>query len=308
MESIAKLKRPSFLSGSIIINEKPQVKALKETIFRRFQNRDLVRPSFKQTAPRGRHGISVDRLRMIDISEHGSKVQLSDKALKKLSVMVKDETDKAWLKEEKRRLDLGETIADLLNKPPLGRSQRTKEIRVDLGDERLPLAENLLLIESAIKNQDYKDNPEDLLKVVYKVIDDEFKNKKQIKRVNYNRIKNIIKDLKVKIQLYDNIVDLQTFDNSPAKVIMYILSNPNIHVENVLSDEYDNSPVSLIRLHSLLKQGRVIDLENQTLLSSRGETKMESATTQETKPSLMRQKTTETQKTPLKSAEETITF
>lgn len=296
MNSIAQLKRPSFLSGSIIINEKPQVKALKETIFRRFQNNDLVRPSFKQTAPRGRHGISVDRLRMIDISEHGSKVQLSDKALKKLSVMVKDETDKAWLKEEKRRLDLGETIADLLNKPPLGRAQRTKEIRVDLGDERLPLAENLLLIESAIKNEDYKENPEDLLKVIYKVIDDEFRNKKQIKRVNYNRIKNIIKDLKVKIQLYDEVVDLQTFDKSPAKVIMYLLSNPNIHIENVLSDVDDDSPVSLIRLHSLLKQGRIIDLKRQTLLSSRrsGETKTSSS------PST---------KTPLKSTPgTTITF
>ena len=83
MNSIANLRRPSFLSGSIVISEKPQVKPLKKTIFRRFNNNDIVRPSFKQTATRARHGISEDSLRMIDVSQHGTKVQLSEKALEK---------------------------------------------------------------------------------------------------------------------------------------------------------------------------------------------------------------------------------
>ena len=140
MNSIANLRRPSFLSGSVVINEKPQVKALNKAIFRRFNNNDIARPSFKQKAPRARHGISEDRLRMIDISEHGTKVQLSEKALEKLSVMVKDETDKAWLKEEARRLDLGETIADLINKPPLGQLASPTFKRVCWIIEDSPLA------------------------------------------------------------------------------------------------------------------------------------------------------------------------
>lgn len=268
MNSIANLRRPSFLSGSVVINEKPQVKALNKAIFRRFQNNDIARPSFKQKAPRARHGISEDRLRMIDISEHGTKVQLSEKALEKLSVMVKDETDKAWLKEEARRLDLGETIADLINKPPLGRPQRQREARVDIGSNLLPLGQNLTLIESALANEDYLEKPEDLEGIIYNVIDNEYRNKKNISKTNFNRIKKITKKLRFRGKLFDKQVDLTVFNKSPAQVIMYLLTRPNTIVENALIDQDDNSPVSLVQLLSIVRQGRVVDLETGSVLPS----------------------------------------
>jgi len=268
MNSIANLRRPAFLSGSIVISEKPQTKPLNKAIFRRFQNNDFIRPSFKQTAPRARHGISEDRLRMIDISEHGTKVQLSDKALEKLSVMVKDETDKAWLKEEARRLDLGETIADLINSPPLGRAQRQREERVDIGSDKLPLAEGLGLIESAMINKDYTENPDKLIQIIYKVVNNEYKNKKNISKKNFNRIKEITKKLRFGANLVDKQVDLKRFLQRPANVLMYLLTTNN-NVDNVLIDVDDNSPIPMTKIRSLLKNNRIIDLEDGSVLSSR---------------------------------------
>ena len=268
MNSIANLRRPSFLSGSIVISEKPQVKPLKKTIFRRFNNNDIIRPSFKQTAPRARHGISEDRLRMIDVSQHGTKVQLSEKALKKLSVMVKDETDKAWLKEKQRRLDLGETIADLINKPPLGREQRQREERVDIGSDLLPLAQNLTLIESAINNDDYKDKPEDLERIIYKVVDSEYKGKKAISERNLNRIRKITERLRFKGKLYDKLVNLAKFNESPAKVIMHLITRDRVFdVKQVLIDDV-GAPVSINGILPLLRQGKIIDLEGESVLAS----------------------------------------
>lgn len=291
MNSIANLRRPAFLSGSIVISEKPQTKPLNKAIFRRFQNNDFIRPSFKQTAPRARHGISEDRLRMIDIREHGTKVQLSDKALEKLSVMVKDETDKAWLKEEKRRLDLGETIADLINKPPLGRAQRQREERVDIGSDKLPLAEGLGLIESAMINNDYEEKPEALIKIIYKVVDNEYKNKKDISKKNFNRIKEITKKLKFVAPLVNNKIDLARFLEKPSNVLMYLITK-NISSQDVLTDEDDNSSISLMKILTLLKRNRTIDLEVGRVLSSRrpnrdlttGETKTSSSSSSSSTP------------------------
>lgn len=287
MNSIANLRRPSFLSGSIVISEKPQVKPLKKTIFRRFNNNDIVRPSFKQTAPRARHGISEDRLRMIDVSQHGTKVQLSEKALEKLSVMVKDETDKAWLKEKQRRLDLGETIADLINKPPLGRPQREKEARVDIGSELLPLQNNLTLIESAINNDDYKDKPEDLESIIYNVVDNEYKNKKAISDRNLNRIRKITDRLRFRAKLFDSQVNLAKFNESPSKVIMHLITRDRVFdPKQVLIDEDDLSAVSINEILLLLRQGRVIDLQKEYVESLSTTTKSLSSSSSSTSTSL----------------------
>ena len=265
MTSIANLRRPAFLSGSITINENPETKPLNNAIFRRFQQNDMVRPSFKQTAPRARHGISEDRLRMIDIREHGTKVQLSEKALTKLSVMVKDATDKKWLEEKARRIALGETIEELINKPPLGRPQRQKEERVNIGSNLLPLNDNIVLIESAIANDDYADKPNDLIKIIYKIINNDYARKKTVSQKNWNRLKIITTKLNAVLNIDDKQIGLEKFMENPAKLLLHLLTqNDNIYA--VLHDNEDNRQIPLTEILELLKKGRIIDLENKEVL------------------------------------------
>ena len=118
--------RPNAKLDTVKIDSVQQVRRLiPRTETRALQTHSITRPQFYLDGPTARHGIAFDRLRVLDITQHGIKVQVTDPTLKKLQkIILNDDTDVEWLRERARLKALGMTDAQLEQSPPLGREQR----------------------------------------------------------------------------------------------------------------------------------------------------------------------------------------
>jgi len=145
----ATIRRPASLSGTTVVSDRSDVEMPKKLVPRAIQGHTIVRKAFKNSKIQARHGLSFDRMRAIDISKHGVKVQLTKKTTGKLKVLVDDATDKLWLAEKARREALGETKEEIMEKPPLDRPIRQLEITAQLNDFSLTTQQHLDVLEQA---------------------------------------------------------------------------------------------------------------------------------------------------------------
>lgn len=106
-------------------------------------NKHIERENFSSEPPKPR---SV-QFEVPDVS-----FELGAKTLDKFfNVMVPDPTDKEWLNEKKRRLALGETEEDIMNRPPLGRKQREIKKASNFADSTLKFKDQVEQINISMR-------------------------------------------------------------------------------------------------------------------------------------------------------------
>ena len=137
------LERPSYRAGTT--KTVPVNVPMPQKIRGGIGNRNITRINFTAPAVRPRDPVDFKKLDAVNLTQFGSKVQLSDKTINDLlRVSVPDPQDFAWIAEKNRLTAMGDPSK------PFGRPQRTIQKRINFGQATLGFNEGLSAIRQAV--------------------------------------------------------------------------------------------------------------------------------------------------------------
>lgn len=129
----------------------------------------LQRPNFRNEDGWDRTIIDFQEQENLNDKLYGKKVRFDDNTLNKLfNVLIPDPRDALWLAEKNRRLNAGESIAQINANPPFGRPQRTINKSENIGYMVSSVKETLAIIDRKIQAgfDDSADGRNDIIKAL----------------------------------------------------------------------------------------------------------------------------------------------
>lgn len=252
-------------------------------------NREIVRPSFMSPTIHARLPIDFDKLQALDIEKFGSKVQLGEKQLEKLTmVAVPDPQDIQWLKERARLVNVlrragmnnTQIKQELEVNKPLGREQRTinKPSKNIARESSLSTKKKLEEIKQEIDNGNAQSRAQQAtlvgqIAVVLQNIDAVARmTSGELTLINQNLMRlKIPKDYRAVFAGHRVIGAGQYFNENKGIIAMFLMSNiptdrtPNEPLLSWHTGHNQYEPAGLLQIYQMNAQNRYLDMETRTL-------------------------------------------
>ena len=151
--------RPSFNNDTININSNVMPIMPPEAVAN--IGNTILRPNFISPEIQSRTVVDFDKLKAIDIENEGIKVQLGQSTIDELfKSRAPDPRDVSWLREKARMIrgfkrdgmNANQIKIELQTNKPLGREQRTIEVKHNVAHSKLSTASKLVEIQQEIKD------------------------------------------------------------------------------------------------------------------------------------------------------------